>query len=200
MTNPKLVGITGGIGSGKSLVARIFATLGIPVYEADDQAKWLITNDKLLRREIVELLGKEAYLPDGSYHRAWVSRQVFGNEPLLNQLNAIVHPRVRQHGLDWAAQHQAAPYLLYEAAVMNAAGQGNAFQKIIVIEAPVELRVKRVLQRDHRPEQIIRDIIRRQASEAERQKIADYVIFNDDQHPVIDQVLMIDSLLRSYFQ
>lgn len=193
----KVIGITGGIGSGKSLIARIFSTLGIPVYEADDRAKRLMNTDSELRQQLEELLGKEAYTAEGIYNRSWVAGQVFHNPELLRKLNALVHPRVRQDGIDWAARYPEAPYLLYEAAIMKAAGQGNNFKKVIIVEAPFDLRIQRVRQRDQRSEAAIRDIIARQASEEERQQIADYVILNDEKTPLIDQVLKLDQELRS---
>lgn len=194
--NPKVIGITGGIGSGKSLIARVFATLGIPIYEADDRAKKLIKNDSLLKNQLLELLGPEAYLPSGEYNRAWVASQIFDKPELLKQVNERVHPRVRKDGEEWAVQHALAPYLLYEAAIMKAAGEGNSFQKVIVVEAPLELRIQRVKQRDNRTEQAIRDIMERQATEEERQRIADYTIWNDEKTSVIEQVLNIDKELR----
>ncbi len=169
--NPKVIGITGGIGSGKSLIARIFSALGIPVYEADDRAKELIKKDPILKNQLLELLGPEAYLPSGEYNRAWVAGQVFDNPGLLQQVNERVHPRVRKDGEEWAQNYASSPYLLYEAAIMKAAGEGNIFQKVIVVEAPLELRIQRVKQRDQRTEQAIRNIIDRQATEEERQRM-----------------------------
>ena len=194
--SPKVIGITGGIGSGKSLVAKVFACLGIPIYEADDRAKQLIKNDPVLKNQLLELLGAEAYLPSGEYNRTWVASQIFDKPELLQQVNQRVHPRVRKDGEEWAQSHASAPYLLYEAAIMKAAGEGNNFQKVIVVEAPLELRIRRVKQRDHRTEQAIRDIIARQATEEERQRIADYIIWNDEKTSVIEQVLNLDEKLR----
>jgi dephospho-CoA kinase len=118
-TKPVVVGITGGIGSGKSTVAKVFSLLGVPVYEADSRAKWIIIQNQELKNEIIALLGSEAYLPDGSYNRAWVASQVFGQPALLQQLNALVHPAVRKDAQDWVIQHQEAPYVLYEAALLK---------------------------------------------------------------------------------
>lgn len=194
--NPKVIGITGGIGSGKSLIARVFSTLGIPVYEADDRAKELIKKDSVLKNQLLELLGPEAYLPSGEYNRAWVASQVFDKPDLLRQVNERVHPRVRKDGEEWAQKYASSPYLLYEAAIMKAAGDGNIFQKVIVVEAPLELRIQRVKQRDQRTEEAIRTIIDRQATEEERQRIADYTIWNDEKTSVIEQVLKLDEELR----
>jgi dephospho-CoA kinase len=195
--SPKIIGITGGIGSGKSIICKIFATLGIPIYEADTRAKWLTTHDLILKQKIIQLLGSEAYTSTGEYNRVWVGSQVFGNVELLQKLNEIIHPAVHQDAQKWFFTHSNAPFLLYEAALMKAAGDGNFFQKVIVVNAPLELRIKRVQLRDGRSEQAIKDIIARQISEKERNKIADYVVENDEKTPVISQVLALFELLKS---
>jgi dephospho-CoA kinase len=185
----KVIGITGGIGSGKSLICKVFSILEIPVYDADSRAKSLMNHDLVLKESIQNLLGEQAYTPTGEYNRAWVASQVFNNPELLKQLNAFVHPRVRQDSLSWVQRNFKAPFLLYEAALMKAAGDGNFFDKVIMVNAPVELRIKRVQMRDNRTEQEIRDIMARQISDEERFKIADYVIENDEKHSVLEQVL-----------
>jgi dephospho-CoA kinase len=185
----KVIGITGGIGSGKSLICKVFSILEIPVYDADSRAKALMNHDLVLKESIQNLLGEQAYTPTGEYNRAWVASQVFNNPELLKRLNALVHPRVRQDSQSWVQCNSKAPFLLYEAALMKAAGDGNFFDKVIMVNAPVELRIKRVQVRDKRTEQEIRDIMARQISDAERFKIADYVIENDEKHSVLEQVL-----------
>lgn len=195
MATPAIIGITGGIGSGKSIVCRIFGVLGIPVYEADTRAKWLMNHDPQLKEQLIALLGSDAYTYTGEYNRAWVSSQVFDNQDLLLKLNAIVHPRVWQDSAAWVQQHSEAPYLLYEAAIMKAAGQGNAFRHVVMVSAPVELRVKRTLARDpQRSEQEVRAIIARQVSDEERLQIADFVVQNNDYQLLIPQVLHLHSL------
>lgn len=185
----KVIGITGGIGSGKSLVCKVFSVLGIPIYEADARAKYLISHDQLLKKSIIELLGEQAYLASGDYNRAWVASQVFGNPILLSKLNALVHPKVRQDATDWIQQNQQTSFVLYEAALMKAAGDGNTFDKVIVVNAPVDLRIQRIKVRDQRSEAEIRAIIERQISEEERRKIADFTIENDEKQPLLPQIL-----------
>lgn len=195
MATPAIIGITGGIGSGKSIVCRIFGVLGIPVYEADTRAKWLMNHDPQLKEQLIALLGTDAYTHTGEYNRAWVASQVFDNQNLLLKLNAVVHPRVWQDSAAWVQQHSEAPYLLYEAAIMKAAGQGNPFCHVVMVSAPVELRVKRTLARDpQRSEQEVRAIIARQVPDEERLKIADLVVQNDDYQLLIPQVLHLHSL------
>lgn len=198
MKPPKLIGVTGGIGSGKSIVCRVFGVLGIPVYSADDRAKWLTQHHEALRQDIVQLLGPEAYTPAGAYNRAWVAGQVFGNPQKLKALNSLIHPQVWQDAALWAQQYAQAPYLIYEAALMKAAGDGNAFEAVVVVEAPQTLRIKRIRQRDpQRSEQEIRDIMDRQLSDQERRQIANYSIVNDDTEPVLQQILALDRLFAT---
>ena len=187
--NQKIIGITGGIGSGKSIVCKIFSTMDIPIYDADSRAKHLINNDLSLKNSIKNLLGENAYTPTGEYNRKWVASKVFNNPDLLKQLNSLVHPCVHKDSHDWVKKYPKSPFLLYEAALMKAAGDNNMFDKVIVIQAPIEVRIKRIQSRDKRSEQEIRDIIARQITDEERLKIADYVIENNDKKPLLGQVL-----------
>ena len=191
----KLIGITGGIGSGKSIVCKVFAMLGVPIYEADSRAKSLMNNDLSLKKSIKNLLGEQSYTLAGEYNRAWVASQVFNNPDLLKQLNAIVHPRVREDAEQWIQQNSSASFLLYEAAIMKAAGDNNNFDKVVVVNAPIDLRIKRVQKRDNRTEQEIRHIIARQISDEERLKIADFVIKNDEETPLLQQILDLEVII-----
>ena len=193
--NQKIFGITGGIGSGKSLICKIFSTMNIPIYDADSRAKYLIINNLSLKKSIKSLLGESSYKPSGDYNRTWVASQVFNNPDLLKQLNSLVHPCVHRDAQDWVKKYPKSPFLLYEAALMKAAGDSNVFEKVIVVNAPIALRIKRIKQRDNRSEQEIKDIIARQITDEERLKIADYVIENDDKQPILDQVLALFEIL-----
>ena len=195
MKSQKIIGITGGIGSGKSLICKIFSMMNIPIYDADSRAKYLINNDLFLKNSIKTLLGKNAYLPTGKYNRKWVASQVFNNPDLLKQLNSLVHPCVHKDSHDWVKKYSKSPFLIYEAALMKAAGDNNMFDKVIVINAPINLRIQRIQVRDKRSEQEIKDIIARQISDEERLKIADYVIENDDKEPVLEQVLELYEII-----
>ena len=195
MKSQKIIGITGGIGSGKSLICKIFSTMNIPIYDADSRAKYLINNDLSLKNSIKNLLGENAYLPTGIYNRKWVASQVFNNPDLLKQLNSLVHPCVHKDSHDWVKKYSKSPFLIYEAALMKAAGDNNMFDKVIVVNAPINLRIQRIQVRDKRSEQEIKDIISRQISDEERLKIADYVIENDDKEPVLKQVLELYEIL-----
>lgn len=186
----KLIGITGGIGSGKSIVCKIFQTLEIPVFNADETAKKLVENNSKLKTEIIQLLGNESYIED-KYNTKFVASKVFNNVELLQKLNGLIHPKVRQTALNWVEKQKKAPFYLYEAALMKAAGEGNNFNKVILVHSPLALRIERIKARDNRTEQEILAIINKQISDEERQKIADFTIENDEKNSLIEQVLNI---------
>lgn len=199
----KKIGITGGIGSGKSTVCRVFRTLGVPVYEADERAKWLTNHDPILRADVVRLLGPDAYDAAGRYNRAFVAAQVFTDPALLNQLNALIHPRVFADTVRWVDEQARHPYVLKEAALMNAAGprqggQGNDLDAVVVVTAPQALRIERIRQRDpQRSLSEIQAIIDRQMSEEARLKLADYVLVNDETELLVPQILRLHALFGS---
>lgn len=186
--NRKLIGITGGIGAGKSLVSKIFQTLGIPVFNADDTAKSLIETDPELKNDIIQLFGNEAYI-ENKYNRKYIANRVFYESSLLQKLNNLVHPKVREHANYWLSSQEKLPYYLYEAALMKAAGDGNLFNKVIVVFSPIYLRIERIKARDNRTEAEILAIINKQISDEERVKIADFQIFNDEKASIIKQVM-----------
>ncbi|MBB6002076.1 dephospho-CoA kinase [Arcicella rosea] len=194
----EVIGITGGIGSGKSIICKIFSILGVPIYEADSRAKWLITHNLSLKASIVQLLGENAYKSNGDYHREWVASEVFNNPDLLLQLNALVHPAVHQDAREWIANNQHYSFVLYEAALMKAAGNGSFFDKVIVVTCPLALRIQRVKERDKRSLEEIEAIIARQIPEEERLKIADYIIQNDEKTSLIEQVLDLYDLYNQF--
>lgn len=198
MTKPLQIGVTGGIGSGKSVVCRVFRALGIPVYAADERAKWLTEHDPILKADIQRLLGPSAYDALGRYNRSWVAAQVFADPGLLTQLNGLIHPRVFADTRTWVAQHADSPYVVKEAALMNAAGQGNTLDRVVVVQAPVALRIRRIRQRDpHRSEEEIQHIINRQLPDDQRLQMADYVLENDEVHLLLPQ---IDALHREFLR
>ncbi|GAA4470663.1 dephospho-CoA kinase [Nibrella saemangeumensis] len=187
---PLQIGVTGGIGSGKSTVCRVFEALGAPVYEADKRAIWLTNHDPILKADIIRLLGGQAYDEAGRYNRPWVAAQVFRDPDLLTRLNGLIHPRVFADTISWAESHREQPYVIKEAALMRAAGDGNTLDKVIVVQAPVDIRIQRILRRDpHRTELDIRHIINSQISDEERLKMADYILYNDERHLLIPQIV-----------
>lgn len=189
---PLQIGITGGIGSGKSLVCRIFQQLGAPVYDADSHAKGLMTTDGILVSQIKKEFGDLAYHPDGSLNRSYLGQYVFLDEERLQKLNSLVHPRVAVDYQLWLRQHSRVPYVLKEAALLFESGSYKTLDKIVVVSAPLEIRQKRVLQRDaHRTVDQFNGIVEKQMSEEEKLKRADYIIINDDKTLVIPQVLKL---------
>ncbi|MBK9318971.1 MAG: dephospho-CoA kinase [Bacteroidetes bacterium] len=189
-------GVTGGIGSGKSIVCHLFSILGIPVYNADHSAKMLMESDERLKKEIKVLMGTASYFDDGSLNRSYMAAQVFKNEQLLQELNLLVHPAVMNDYMTWLKDKGKSPYTLLEAAIMIETGIHKELDAVIVVDAPELLRISRVKRRDHRSEEEIKEIISRQWRSEERIKYASFVVENDDKNPVIPQVLEIDNILR----
>ncbi len=179
------------------MVCRVFETLGIPVYYADERARWLTNNDPVLRAGIIDLLGTDAYDAHGQYNRAWVASQVFSNPDRLTRLNALIHPRVFMDTLAWAQQHQHAPYLVREAALIDQNRLGNTLDVVVLVTAPVEVRVARIRQRDpQRSEDETRQIMARQMADDERMRFADHVLVNDESALLIPQIMALDALFR----
>jgi dephospho-CoA kinase len=200
MKAPLQIGITGGIGSGKSLVSRIFNLLGVPVYDADSRAKSVMTTDGILVSLIKKEFGVLSYRADGSLNREYLAEHVFNDSEKLEKLNSLVHPRVGEDFNRWVKE-QNRPYVLKEAALLFEAGSNTALEKIIVVSAPEELRIKRVLQRDkHRTVQQVKNIIRNQLKEEEKLKLADYIVVNDECKPLIPQVLELHKQFLSMAQ
>jgi len=193
---PLKIGITGGIGSGKSTVCRIFRILGIPVFDADKEAKRIMMTDEALVRAIREEFGDEAYREDGSLNRAYMAATVFGDEQRLQKLNALVHPAVIRAAATWS-DAQNAPYTVKEAALMFESGSYKSNDYNILVTSPVDMRIRRVMQRDQVPEEAVRTRISRQWPEEEKARLADFTLINDDRHAILPQVLELDQLFRS---
>lgn len=192
------VGITGGIGAGKSVVCRIFEALRVPVYDADTRAKHLLAHLEPLKAQVKALFGPEAYLPDGSPNRAYLAAHVFADEAKLQALNALVHPRVADDTRQWLAEQAArhVPYVLKEAALLVETGSYRELDKLIVVTAPEAVRLRRVLARDtHRNEAQVRAIMAKQMPEAAKTALAHYVVVNDGDQALIPQVLALHKAL-----
>lgn len=191
------IGITGGIGSGKTTVCRIFASLGIPVYNADQRAKWLMTNDVELVQAIKDLFGASSYYEDGQLNRQHLSDIIFAEPEKREQLNALVHPAVWRDGDRWNESQQQTPYTLKEAALIFESGGNKLLDKIIVVTAPEDLRITRVVRRDGVERAAVKARIAAQMPESEKVALADYVITNDGKQLLIPQVLEIHRELIS---
>jgi dephospho-CoA kinase len=182
------IGITGGIGVGKSTVCRIFETFGISVYDADFFAKYLMNNDPNLKAAVIQAFGYESYTDDGQLNRPYLARLAFSDAQKTQQLNEIVHPHVFGHYKKWLTEQKSA-YILKEAALMYESGSWTMLDKIVVVTAPVEVRVARIQHRDpQRSATEIQNIMAKQMPEEEKIARADYVIYNDEHAPLLPQV------------
>lgn len=198
MKQLKQIGITGGIGSGKSLICRIFHVLGVPVYDADSRAKKLMTTDGILIDQIKKEFGTLSYDEKGELNRELLGNTVFNKPDKLARLNALVHPRVAWDYNQWISEQSGVNYCLKEAALLFEAGSYQLLDKIIVVSASDELRIKRVLQRDpHRSKADVERIIKNQMPQEEKMKRADYVIKNDESELVVPQVVKLHEWFNS---
>lgn len=188
------IGLTGGIGSGKSTVARLFGLLGIPVYYADDRARWLMNNDPGLQAAIRGTFGEKTYA-GAELDRKYLAQIVFNDREKLEKLNALTHPVTIRDAEEWM-QQQTAPYAIKEAALLFESGAAASLDKVIGVYAPQHLRVQRVMRRDGLPVEEIMKRISRQIDEEMKMKLCDYVITNNDFELVIPQVLALDQQFR----
>ncbi|MCH8534533.1 MAG: dephospho-CoA kinase [Flavobacteriaceae bacterium] len=192
---PKIIGITGGIGSGKTTVAKLFSELGIPLFIADDEAKKLMNNDEEVIAKLISLFGNEAY-KNNTLNRAYISEQVFKNKQLLEALNNIVHPAVQKKFESWYKK-QDAPYVLYEAAILIEKGRTEYFDKIILVTASKQERIERVKKRDQISEDQIEQRMNNQWSDDKKEKFADFVIKNSILDKTKENVLFIHNFLKN---
>jgi len=189
----KIVGLTGGIGSGKSTVAKMFKDLGVAIYDSDKSAKELMTHSKILKGDIVKLLGEDAYKND-QLNREYIAKQVFGNSGLLEKLSKIVHPAVREHFLKWA-QQQDSPYVIQESALIFENGNEDVYDAIVLITAPVDIRVRRVIKRDGTQEGEVLKRIEHQMEDTDKKERAHFLIENIDLETTQNKVLEIHNTL-----
>lgn len=173
----KIVGITGGIGSGKTTVAKMFAALDVPVYYADDEAKKLMNSSPIIRESLISLLGEETY-KDGILDRKFMADKIFNDKILLEMANAIIHPQVAEHFKSWVAD-QNHPYVLKEAAILYESGSYKQCDKVILVTAPKEIRILRVMERDNVSREEVEARMKNQWDDSEKEKLADFILHND---------------------
>ena len=190
------IGITGGIGSGKSVICRIFSVLGIPVYDADREAKNLANTDSNIREQLISVAGPDVYSADG-LNRPYLSELIFNDSQMLDKVNRIIHPRVAVHYLNWTRQHENYPYTIHESALIFESGLEGVFDKIIVVSAPENLRMRRVLSRSNMTMDKFHRIIQSQLPENEISGKADYVIVNDEKSLLLPDVLKLHELFMN---
>lgn len=183
------IGLTGGIGSGKSTVAKIFETLGIPVYYADEAARTLMNSDSEVITAVKKKFGEESY-NNGELNRSYIASIVFNDAHKLDVLNSITHPATIAHAKKWM-QQQNAPYTIKEAALIFEAGSSEGLDYVIGVYAPQALRLRRVIDRDKTTREEVVKRMNRQINEEMKMKLCDFVITNDEQHLVIPQVVAL---------
>ena len=191
------IGITGGIGSGKSIVSRLLTLTGIPVYQTDTEAKRLMLSDTGIREGLTALAGNEVYNEKG-LNKAFLASYIFGHPEHLNQVNAIVHPRVRDDFRLWAGKARQ-EIVAMESAILLEAGFTNEVDKIVMVYAPSEVRIARAIRRDSATRKEVERRIQSQMDDEKKRGAADFVIVNDGETPLIPQVLsLISSLSQNH--
>jgi dephospho-CoA kinase len=189
------VGITGGIGSGKSTVCKIFESLGVPVFRADDESRKLLSTDADVKKQVTVLLGNSVIV-NSTPDRKKIAELVFNDPEKLKGLNAIIHPKVRHAVAIWAMEQKSA-FVIEEAAILFESGAYKTLDAVIVVSAPEEVRVTRVMDRDGLTEALVTERIRNQITEEERRKRADFIIENDGKQLLIPQALEVFKTLSS---
>jgi dephospho-CoA kinase len=190
-----MIGLTGGIGSGKSVVAKIFTTLGIPVFNADEAAKHIMQTSPEMKAKLIEQFGSSIYDASG-LQKEKLAAIVFNDPYQLKLLNAIVHPVTIQAAKDWAA-NQTSPYVIKEAALIFESAAADGLFKVIGVTAPLSLRIQRVMQRDGVSKEQVEARMQHQISDTIKMRLCDYVIENNNQQMLIPQVLELDKAIRA---
>lgn len=189
------IGITGGIGSGKTIVSHLFGIMGVPVYISDIEAKSLTSNDPGIRRQLISLLGEEIYA-GGQLNKQLLASYLFANKENANRINSIIHPRVKEDFICWAARHSHFDIVAMESAILIEAGFSDEVDALLMVYSPLELRISRVINRDSSSRNDVIKRIDSQMSDEEKKKKADFVIINDNKTPIIPQVESIIASLR----
>lgn len=188
------VAVTGGIGSGKSVVCKIFEKIGIPVFNADFEAKKLINTSRTIHDKLVSLFGAAIYQSNGDIHRKKMADLIFNDNFALQKVNEIVHPEVRKRFTEWA-EEQNSPYIIQEAAIIFESKQTQSFDKIITVTAPLELKIERVIKRDQVSKEEVYKRMQSQLPDEIKIAKSDFVIMNDEVEMIIPQIIEIHKKL-----
>lgn len=191
------IGITGGIGSGKTTVCKVFTVLGVPVFQADSVAGKLQNEDPVVVSKLTTLFGNQIYSAEGLLDRKKLASIIFDNKFLLEEVNNIVHPAVHKAFDHWISKYGDFPYVIYEAAILFETGSFRNFDLSILVVAEEEERIGRVMKREKTTVDAIRNRMRNQMIDSEKIKLADYIINNNDNQSIIPQVLKLDEILKS---
>ena len=189
------IGLTGGIGSGKTTVAHIFETLGIPVYYSDDAAKRIMNENVVLQQQIIQYFGEESYI-NGQLNRPYLAEVIFNNDEKRTLLNSLVHPLTIDDANNWMLQKNT-PYAIKEAALIFESDVWKHLDKVIGISAPYELRLQRAMQRDNISREAVEARMAKQMNEEEKMKRCDYILYNDEQQLLIPQVIALHERLTA---
>ena len=191
---PIKLGITGGIGSGKSVVSRLLEIMGVPVYLSDAESKRLTATDSHIRRELIALLGEEVY-PNGELNKPLLANALFSDPEQARMINSVIHPCVKEDFRQWVEKHKDAPLIALEAAILIEAGFAGEVDYIVMVYAPMDIRIERAMKRDASPREAIVGRIRHQMSDEEKKAKAHYTILNDGAQAIIPQV---EELLNTF--
>lgn len=191
------IGITGGIGSGKSTVCRIFKILGIPVFEADLVAKFLINSNSNIRNGLIELFGKDIYDESNRVDRKMLANLIFNDDIFMEKVNQLVHPEVRNEFVKWHNLQKQA-YIIHEAAILFESGFYKMMDYTILVSAPEENRISRVTARDNVPAEQVKMRMEKQWPDEEKRSLASFELVNDNKNLLIPQILEIDKKLKTH--
>jgi dephospho-CoA kinase len=191
------IGITGGIGSGKSTVCKVFRTLGIPVFQADLVARRLQDEDPEIRISLTALFGTEIYTEKGTLNRKKLAGIIFSDHQSLETVNKLIHPAVNKEFNNWKEKMVHFPYVLYEAAIIFETGRAVSFDYTILVIADEKERMERVMKRDHLPAEAILMRMKNQMNDSEKILLADFIIENNDNQLIIPQIIKLDQILKS---
>ena len=192
------IGITGGIGSGKSTACKIFKLLGTPVFEADSVAKRLYETNQEVKTELISLFGKNIYQTNEKIDRKKLASIIFNNDELLARVNRLLHPFVWKEFEKWLKKNDQSPYVIHEAAILFESGFYKKMNFTILVSAPEMHQISRVMERDGITEEMVRERMAKQWPEENKQQLADYILQNDNKKLIIPDIIQIDKNLKEY--
>jgi len=189
------VGLTGNIGAGKTIVSKVFNTIGVPIFYADDIAKELTENDNEIKKIYIDWFGSDIF-KEGRLNKHMLANIIFNDEIALQKVNSLIHPRVADNFIKWLKNYNNYTYVIFESAILFDSIFKNIMDKIILVTAPLELKIKRVIKRDRRNVEEIKQILSKQPNENLLIKLADYIIINDEKELIVPRIIEIHEELK----